>query len=397
MADPRPPASEQPDSAPEPRSSSVPEQSGPAPDPRSPSVPEQSGSPADPRSSSVPEQLQPAPDPRSFPGGDDLRAVRDLYGHPAPAPYAQVRVWRRMAAARRRRRLTRLSALSLATAAALAVALMLVRGTPSAVPGRSILLAAASTAASGQQATYWHISRLHDGDRLTELWATRDGQAWTCTSTPAANSALTITSTLAPTSTPTPAAPTSTAAPAAPTSTRTPAASASHPGRVATPAPPSGPAYEGSCAGRGRVVPVTGRAPFTMAGRDLTFRQIQELPADAAALKERVAAMLPAGSAGLLADALSGLLWSKPSPPAVRAAAYRALADLPDVRYLGGRADPLGRPGEAFSYPLPTGVRRTLIIDPATSQVLAGTDAGGTGGSQIVLTAGWTDQAPDLH
>ncbi|MFI9590331.1 hypothetical protein [Nonomuraea sp. NPDC052265] len=302
--------------------------------------------PRDPHAPPAPDDLGPVRDPHAPPAPDDLGPVRDLYGHPASAPYAQARVWRRVVAARRRRRLARLSALSLATAAALTVALMLVPGTPSAVPGRSILLAAASTAASGQQAAYWHIGRLHDGDRLTELWATRDGQAWTCT----------LPST-----------------------------------------PGSGSSPEDSCAGRGRVVPVTGRAPFSMAGRDLTFRQIQELPADPEALRERVAAMLPAGSAGLLADALSGLLWSKPSPPAVRAAAYRALADLPDVRYLGRRADPRGRSGEAFSYPLPTGVRRTLIIDPATSQVLASTDAGGTGGSQIVLTAGWTDQAPDLH
>ncbi|MFI6923078.1 hypothetical protein ACIBIZ_24255 [Nonomuraea spiralis] len=281
---------------------------------------------------------------------DELRSIRDLYGEPEPVPHAQTRVWRRVVAARRRRRLTRLSAFSLAAAAAIAVALVLLPGTPPAVPGRSILLAAATTAASGRQAAYWHIARLHDGDRLTELWATRDGQAWTCTLTPASGT------------------------------------------------PASGtPALGDGCAGRARIVPVTGRSPFSMAGRDLTFRQIQELPADPAALRERVAAMLPAGSAGLLADALSGLLWSKPSPPAVRAAAYRALADLPDVRYLGGRADPRGRPGEAFSYPLPTGVRRTLIIDPATSQVLAGTDAGGTGASQVVLSAGWTDQAPDLH
>jgi hypothetical protein len=106
---------------------------------------------------------------------------------------------------------------------------------------------------------------------------------------------------------------------------------------------------------------------------------------------------LPAGSDDLLADALSGLLWSKPSPPAVRAAAYRALADLPEVRYLGRRSDARGRSGEAFTYPLSTGVQRTLIIDPATSQVLEGTDGGHPGRSEIVLNAGWTDQAPDLH
>lgn len=272
---------------------------------------------------------------------DELRPILDLYGSPSPDPHAQDRVWRRIAAARRRRRLAWLSALSLATASALALTLVLVRGTPAdTLPGRSILLAAATTAASGHEAAYWHIGKLHDGDRLTELWATRDGRAWTCSLDAAA--------------------------------------------------------AKETCSGRGRVVPVTGRAAFSMAGRDLTFQQIQALPSEAAALRQRVAALLPAGSADLLADALSGLLWSKPSPPAVRAAAYRALADLPGVRYLGGRADPRGRAGEAFAYDLPTGVRRTLIIDPATSQVLASTD-GGTGHSEVVLTAGWTDQPPDLR
>ncbi|WP_132638498.1 hypothetical protein [Nonomuraea mesophila] len=146
----------------------------------------------------------------------------------------------------------------------------------------------------------------------------------------------------------------------------------------------------------GEIKRVTGRSPFSMAGRDLTYQQIQALPSDAAALRERVAAMLPAGSEGLLADALSGLLWTKPSPPRVRAAAYRALADLPEVRYLGARQDERGRAGEAFSFALPSCVERTLIIDPATSQVLSCSDGGHDGRHEIVLTAGWTDRGPDL-
>ncbi|TMR90230.1 hypothetical protein [Nonomuraea basaltis] len=254
---------------------------------------------------------------------DDLELVRDLYGRPQPGPHAEAKVWRRVVARRRRRRLSWLAI----PAVAAALALVFAMNQPSA-PGRSILLAAATSAASGSGGTYWHVKKLHDGDRVTELWVTRQGEAWT--------------------------------------------------------------------AEQGRVTRITGRSPFSMAGRDLTFGQIQSLPSEAGVLRERVAAMLPAGSEGLLADALSGLLWTKPSAPGVRAAAYRALADLPEVRYLGARTDARGRAGEAFSFELPSGAQRTLIIDPITSQVLSSADSGQGGRSEIVLGAGWTDRGPDL-
>lgn len=255
--------------------------------------------------------------------------IRDLYGKPRPDPGAQHRVWRRVTARRRRRRLTWLAipATLAATLAAILVYTMTASpGTTQIAQGRSILLAAATSAASSTtDGTYWHVRKFRDSGGETDLWVTRQGQAWT--------------------------------------------------------------------AEQGRTSRVTGRSPFTMAGRDLTYEQIQALPPDATALRSRVAAMLPPDSSeGLLADALSGLLWTKPSAPGVRAAAYRALADLPEVRYLGDAKDTRGRAGQAFAFGLPSGVSRTLIIDPASSQVLSSTDSDGR--SELVLTAGWTDQGP---
>ncbi|MET7327628.1 hypothetical protein [Nonomuraea sp. NPDC005650] len=247
---------------------------------------------------------------------DETEHIRELYGRPRPDPDAQARVWRQVAAARRRRRLSWLAV----PAVAMALAAAFVIHQPAA-SGRSVLLAAATTAASGHVpgGTYWRIKKVRDGSQVIELWAARDGRAWTSV--------------------------------------------------------------------QGRIAPVTGRSAFSMAGRDLTFQQIESLPTDPVALRERVAGMLP--SRGLLADALSGLLWTKPSPPAVRAAAYRALADLPEVRYLGERDR-----GEAFSYVLPDGTQRTLVIDPATSQVLSCTDDGRSPRSERVIEAGWTDRGP---
>ncbi|WP_436762822.1 hypothetical protein [Streptosporangium sp. V21-05] len=109
---------------------------------------------------------------------------------------------------------------------------------------------------------------------------------------------------------------------------------------------------------------------------------------------------------GVVADALSGLLWSKPSSPEARAAAYRALAELPNVRYLGTAADERGRRGAAFSFTVRTSspapvstVQRTLIIDVTSARVLSSTGTGGPGAvvgdeAEVVLEAGWTDDEP---
>jgi hypothetical protein len=60
-------------------------------------------------------------------------------------------------------------------------------------------------------------------------------------------------------------------------------------------------------------------------------------------------------------------------PPAVRAALWRVLADLPGIAYTGRVADRAGRTGEAFSldFNAQTGpVRDTLIVNPATGELL---------------------------
>ncbi|MGV9596629.1 CU044_5270 family protein [Streptosporangium sandarakinum] len=295
---------------------------------------------------------------------DELEWVRDLYGEPPPNPAAKTRVRRRLDARRsRRRRMPWM--MPLAGAVATLAAVLLTYGVtggadrphdpardiaagrgsasggpttgPSTGSGRSVLLAAATTAASDPvpRGAYWRVTR-RTGGKTTTLWAARDGRAWI-----------------------------------------------------------TGPDAD--------AVPRPVTKPFTMAGRALSLRDIERLPTGTDALRRRVAALLPPGSGeGLLADAVSGLLWSKPSPPAVRAAAYRLLADLPNVRYLGQATDPTGRPGRLFAFTLDaSGAQRHLVIDPVSSQVLSssdGADGGGrnapAGRDEIVLAAGWTDDVP---
>jgi hypothetical protein len=167
-------------------------------------------------------------------------------------------------------------------------------------------------------------------------------------------------------------------------------------------------------------------------GTALTYAQLQALPADADALRAWVERATrkdldPSASDGIVNDnvgsILANLLVSFPVPPAVRGAAYRALAGMPDVSSTGPTRDELGRPGVGITIDLqgvylvvkrpgvhhmgksyesvrrnmvPKQVTRTLIIDPATSQVLADQKSSGARvlDDKLILETGWTDQPP---
>ncbi|MEV4382842.1 CU044_5270 family protein [Streptosporangium sp. NPDC049644] len=340
---------------------------------------------------------------------DELKTVRELYGEPRLDPLLKARVRGLLTDEPRRRRwrLSWTAAVAGLAAAAVAVAVAVAvpgmtgeAGAPNRVAtisGRSVLLAAATTAESDPAAAnaYWRVRKLHRRtyperlgrganrywvveSRLTEQWVARDGRVWS------ASRALG-------------ARPGSAADEEAWRRDGSPTEWSSQ-GEVLSTSPE-----------KGELRAIAGKVPFSMAGHEMTFEQLQRLPVAPAALKEWVTEAVsdvPAGTVdGVVADALSGLLWSKPSPPDVRAAAYRALAELPNIRYLGSATDERGRAGAGFSFTVqPPGarngaaVRRTLIIDPDSSQVLSSTVTGppGVKGDQVelVLEAGWTDDRP---
>jgi len=60
--------------------------------------------------------------------------------------------------------------------------------------------------------------------------------------------------------------------------------------------------------------------------------------------------------------------------PALRAALYRMLAQLPGVQFLGHQRDKVGRPGIAVGMTESGGVQAEILFNPATSQLLAESD-----------------------
>ncbi|QKW39313.1 CU044_5270 family protein [Actinomadura sp. NAK00032] len=155
--------------------------------------------------------------------------------------------------------------------------------------------------------------------------------------------------------------------------------------------------------------PQDGAKPYWMPSDDrylgMTAARIAELPTDAKALEkalldlkghwhavskngekeEPIRALRGQERTRALSEVAATLLSTAPAPPAVRAAVFRLLADLPGVKAEGPATDPLGRPGMAISLPLkttsPLGMftapkqlgtyRRQFIIAPDAGSLLA--------------------------
>jgi hypothetical protein len=164
------------------------------------------------------------------------------------------------------------------------------------------------------------------------------------------------------------------------------------------------------------VFQTTKRGGFQVGASHLTYGQLEQLPTDPAALKAWITDSFshPSGQGALKADisaeampgrvanSLSQLLWAVPAPPAVRAAALRALASMPSVTNLGpmdgGQALRISfPPPPTDNFPngkLPAGAGEIrLVIDPETSMLLSQTNYQGT---FKILTAEWTNEMPKV-
>lgn len=168
----------------------------------------------------------------------------------------------------------------------------------------------------------------------------------------------------------------------------------------------------------------SGSTGFSVGGRLLTYGQIRRLPTGPAALKAWLAWALthpscracsggaprarPAGGTPPSATpageavALSELLYQVPAPPALRAAAFRALAAMPDVTRLGNSSSGVvlkisvpEPPASKFpAGKLPVGAGKiTLTISTTTLSLRVWSDYQGT---TTILKAGWTNARPRI-
>lgn len=163
---------------------------------------------------------------------------------------------------------------------------------------------------------------------------------------------------------------------------------------------------------------------FSFASSVLTLEELQSLPTDGEQLKAWITESFAASAREPVRDpdapaeapresteepqvtedavafALTDLLSRVPAPPDVRAAAFRALATMPDVTSLGDMDGGEGlriaiEPPAADKFPdgeVPEGADNiTVVIDPETSQLLSFTNYQGT---TRIHAAQWTDQRP---
>jgi hypothetical protein len=303
---------------------------------------------------------------------DDLRTLATVLAAPEPSEAAIARgreqlvevigtpARRRRGAARGpggRRRAGWLAGGLGVVAAATAAAVVLSIGSTPAVPrgnppvtggasaarqeGQRILLAAAISAAAQPSGTYWHFKiqitmagPLGPANReLDETWTDHDGRYWAAQ----------------------------------------PACGTIPAGVVA-----SGPGYGGFV--------------YDRAGNLLTYKQTEHLPTSPAALAAWFARYTPPATATdeWLAGSLIALEWEIPTPPQVRATAFRALAALPNITGLGpvpgGQALLIKDPKRPDDW-------EKLVIDPATGLVRSDTNSKGV---TTIEAANWTNHLPRI-
>ncbi|MFS8200445.1 CU044_5270 family protein [Streptomyces sp. CWNU-52B] len=128
---------------------------------------------------------------------------------------------------------------------------------------------------------------------------------------------------------------------------------------------------------------------YAVGPRNVTYQDLRELPSDSGELRRELEKLYAqdsgadagAGRTAYVLRQAAGLV-TMPVEPAVRAAAYRVMAELPGVRGLGRVTDPLGREGVGFTFPGTAstplgGVQQRLVVDPSTGELLC---------EQLVLT-----------
>jgi hypothetical protein len=121
------------------------------------------------------------------------------------------------------------------------------------------------------------------------------------------------------------------------------------------------------CVQQGRIVQSWGRG-----GNGINFDYFgwEGLPTTPAAMEAAIVERFEGGKANnAITFQLATTVLNVAAPPAVRAALFRMLATLPDVRYLGKVTDPLGRTGDTIALVKePDDI--VAMFDPKTSQVL---------------------------
>jgi hypothetical protein len=143
---------------------------------------------------------------------------------------------------------------------------------------------------------------------------------------------------------------------------------------------------------------------------EVSLAEVQQLPTDPQPLRawlvRRIQAPGGIDSEQSLQENLFGaivhLLAETPASPAVRAAAFRLLAAMPEVHTEGEVRDELGRAGIRIGYGV-GGNTGEMVIDPAGPQILSSkvTDSPSTSPKSLravlatlILTAGWTNDRP---